>query len=98
VRGDLVVVGVGMLATELGLDHAGSHLGELERDRHAGLRPVVHVTILFVWPTTPVEAAYSPTTDQPALAEVVDLELTRRRPPSFDKLWRDVEVLRSAAP
>lgn len=35
--------------------------------------------------------AYSPTTDQPALAAVMDLDEARAGCPSFDKLWRDLE-------
>jgi len=42
--------------------------------------------------------AYSPTTDQPALAAVMDLQLARAGAPSFDKLWRDLERLLGAAP
>jgi len=40
--------------------------------------------------------AYSPTTDQPALAAVMDLHLARANAPSFDKLWRDLERLMGA--
>lgn len=36
---------------------------------------------------------YSPTTDQPALAALFDLDAARAGAPSFDKLWRDVERL-----
>jgi len=41
--------------------------------------------------------AYSPTTDQPALAAVMDLHLARANAPSFDKLWRDLERLMNAS-
>lgn len=37
--------------------------------------------------------AYSPTTDQPALASGMDLGVARSSAPSFDKLWRDLERL-----
>lgn len=37
--------------------------------------------------------AYSPTVDQTPLVAALDLEPTRRRSPSFDKLWREVERL-----
>lgn len=37
--------------------------------------------------------AYSPTTDQPALAAAMDLTMARANAASFDKLWRDVERL-----
>lgn len=37
--------------------------------------------------------AYSPTTDQPALAAMFDLDLARERAPSFDKFYRDVRRL-----
>jgi hypothetical protein len=37
--------------------------------------------------------AYSPTTDQPALAAIVDLHAARATSPSFDKLWRDIASL-----
>jgi hypothetical protein len=37
--------------------------------------------------------AYSPTTDQPALAASMDLAAARAGAPSFDKLWRDIERL-----
>ena len=36
---------------------------------------------------------YSPSTDQPALTAVFDLDAARRGAPSFDKLYRDVESL-----
>lgn len=35
--------------------------------------------------------AYSPTTDQPALAQAMSLPEARAGSPSFDKLWRKVE-------
>lgn len=35
--------------------------------------------------------AYSPTSDQPALAALFDVEKARSNAPSFDKLWRDLE-------
>ena len=37
--------------------------------------------------------AYSETVDQPKLTAVFDMELARQRSPSFDKLWREVQVL-----
>lgn len=37
--------------------------------------------------------AYSPTTDQPALANAFDLRAARSRSPSFDKLWRELQRL-----
>jgi uncharacterized protein DUF4276 len=37
--------------------------------------------------------AYSPTIDQPALADVFDMALARSGSPSFDKLWREIERL-----
>lgn len=37
--------------------------------------------------------AYGPTTDQPALAAVMDLDQARRGSTSFAKLWRDVAGL-----
>lgn len=37
--------------------------------------------------------AYRETRDQPALTEIFDLGLAKRRSASFDKLWRDVERL-----
>lgn len=37
--------------------------------------------------------SYSPSTDQPALTAVFDLDAARSRAPSFDKLYRDVESL-----
>jgi len=40
--------------------------------------------------------AYSPTTDQPALVAVMDLQLARANAPSLDKLWRDLERLMGA--
>lgn len=42
--------------------------------------------------------AYSPTTDQPALTAVMDLEAARSGSASFDKLWRDIERLVSLMP
>ncbi|WP_404980689.1 DUF4276 family protein [Carboxydichorda subterranea] len=36
---------------------------------------------------------YSETVDQPALTQLIDVERTRSRSPSFDKLWREVERL-----
>lgn len=41
--------------------------------------------------------AYSPTTDQPALAAAMDLTMARANADSFDKLWRDVERLMSTS-
>lgn len=40
--------------------------------------------------------AYSATTDQPALAARMDLDVARERAPSFDKLWREVTRLMAA--
>lgn len=37
--------------------------------------------------------AYSETVDQPAFADLFDLAIARRRSPSFDKCWREVERL-----
>jgi hypothetical protein len=37
--------------------------------------------------------AYSPATDQPALAAEMDLSLARSGARSFDKLWREIERL-----
>jgi hypothetical protein len=37
--------------------------------------------------------SYSPTIDQPALADVFDMALARSGSPSFDKLWREIERL-----
>jgi hypothetical protein len=37
--------------------------------------------------------AYSETVDQPALTARIDLDLARKRSPSFDKLWREMERL-----
>lgn len=37
--------------------------------------------------------SYSPTTDQPALTAVFDMDAARKRAPSFDKLYRAVESL-----
>jgi len=36
-------------------------------------------------------ASYSETLDQPALAALMDIDMARRRSPSFDKFFRDVE-------
>jgi len=41
--------------------------------------------------------AYSETLDQPALAEVFDMELARKRSNSFDKCWREAERLFATA-
>ena len=38
-------------------------------------------------------ATYSPTVDQPALTQRFNFEDARRASPSFDKLWRDLELL-----
>ena len=40
----------------------------------------------------PANRAYSPTSDQPALTAVFDMDAARSAP-SFDKLWRDVKCL-----
>ncbi|MBI5432025.1 MAG: DUF4276 family protein [Planctomycetes bacterium] len=37
--------------------------------------------------------SYSEVLDQPALSAVFDLDLARKRSPSFDKMWRDVASL-----
>lgn len=37
--------------------------------------------------------AYSPSADQPALTAVFDMDVARKRAPSFDKLYRAVESL-----
>ncbi len=42
--------------------------------------------------------AYSPTTDQPALTAIFDMEAARSSSASFDKLWRDVERLMDETP
>jgi hypothetical protein len=41
--------------------------------------------------------AYGPTVDQPALTAVFDLGAARSEAPSFDKFWREVERLVTAA-
>lgn len=41
--------------------------------------------------------SYAPTVDQPALASIFDIELARRRSPSFDKFCRETERLIRAA-
>lgn len=41
---------------------------------------------------------YSETVDQPALTQMLDLERARKRSPSFDKLWREVERLAASCP
>lgn len=40
--------------------------------------------------------SYSPSTDQPALTAVFDMEVARKGAPSFDKLCRAVECLLAA--
>jgi hypothetical protein len=40
---------------------------------------------------------YKSTTDQAALTAVFDMQMARKNSPSFDKLWRDVERLLTAA-
>ena len=42
--------------------------------------------------------SYGETIDQPALAQVFDLDAARANAPSFDKLWRDVERLMNVSP
>lgn len=37
--------------------------------------------------------SYSPSTDQPALTAVFDMDVARKRAPSFDKLYRAVKSL-----
>ncbi len=37
--------------------------------------------------------SYSPSTDQPALTAVFDMDVARKRAASFDKLYRAVESL-----
>ena len=37
--------------------------------------------------------AYSPVADQPALTAAFDMQLARRQSPSFDKCWREIELL-----
>jgi len=36
-------------------------------------------------------ARYSETVDQPALTAIFDIQLARKRSPSFDKFYREVE-------
>jgi len=44
------------------------------------------------WLSERMGRRYSPVVDQPALSAVFDIDLARRRCPSFDKLLRDVEA------
>jgi hypothetical protein len=46
----------------------------------------------------PPNRCYSETVDQPALTQVLDLDLTRQRSDSFDKCWRDICGLLDAKP
>ncbi len=47
------------------------------------------------WLGQRMRSGYSPTIDQPPFAAAFDLELARRRAPSFDKLGRDIAGLKT---
>ena len=45
------------------------------------------------WLRSKMSGSYRPTADQAALTARFDLEVARRRAPSFDKMWRAVSAL-----